>query len=97
MTNDKKKRIDSILMDSKYGKWLLLVSEGKVNEAKEYAESICKKYPYTLENLEIQMSDKAKKEIKSWEELQEYLELLDKENQELVEQIIIHDVFSTID
>ena len=96
MTNSKKKLIDNIWMNTKYGKWAILVAAGNTQEANEYAEKVCMEYPFSLDDLEIQMSNEVKDVVKTWDELQEYLKLLEIENYELVDFFIRHGSFSTI-
>lgn len=96
MTKQKKEFIDGLWMNTDYGKWILISSEGKIEEANEMLRKIQSEFPWNADQVSKELSIKVAKEFDSVEEYDEYIKMLDEENYDLVDFMISNDVFGYI-
>ena len=93
MNAEVKKKIDDVWLKSDFGSWCIAVADDNVNEAGAIAERIFNAGYLTMEMLEDKLATEIVELIKSEEEIDEYLKMLEKENSSLVGVIIQQELF----
>lgn len=93
MNNELKQKIDAIWLYSDFGKWCKAIAS---NDSKT-ADSLCKQifdsgYP-EMEILEDELANNIAKLMKSESDIDEYLQLVEKENSDLVSVLIKVELF----
>lgn len=96
MKRERKLSIDALWMHTDYGQWVLNSADGNEQEAEEIAKKIAKKYPFSLDAADNEISKLIASSLESSDEFEEYLKMLDDEDFELVEFMIANDVFGTV-
>ena len=98
MNMDKKRKeyIDSLWMNTEYGQWVLFASSGEKGKADKLAEKIISSPPFSLYELDKEISAKIAEKVKNENEFEEYLKALDKENYDLVDFMISNSTFATV-
>ena len=100
MTEQRKRYLDSLWMDSEVGRWSRAEAEGNQAEAEKNSEELFKKgYVSPMEHLMEQekgLSQKVKKELKNTAEGKDYCMALEKANNALVGVMVAYD-FSMLD
>lgn len=89
MDKNRKEYIDSLWMNTPYGRFVLAAAKGKNEEAKRIQDEIFKEYPFFVSTAGDILAEELKKELKPGE-FEEYLKNLDKENYALAEYMINH-------
>lgn len=96
MDKKRKEYIDSLWMDTLFGKWVLAAAAGKNEEAERIREIIFDSYPYFLEDCDRLLCEKLDAAMEYPGEMDDYLAELDKENYDLVDFIISQDIFGEV-
>ena len=96
MDKKRKEYIDSLWMDTLFGKWVLAAAAGRNEEAERIGDIILESYPYTLENSERLLCEKLDAAMEYPGEMEDYLAELDKENYDLVGYMISQDIFGEV-
>ena len=89
MDNKRKEYIDSLWMNTQYGRFVLAAAEGKNEEAKRIQNEIFQEYPYFVSTAGEILAEELKKELKPGE-FKEYIKKLEKDNYNLLEYMISH-------
>ena len=97
MTTERKKYIDNLWMNTDYGKWIFAATSKQETEAKNLIKKMCSTFPFHVDQIDQNLSKKIANEIKSMDEWNEYLKLLDEENANLMDFIISCGIFETVD
>lgn len=93
MNEELKKKIDSVWLESDFGKWCEAVAKNEVQKANTISKQIFDSGYLMMETLEDELADKLAEVISSEAEIDEYLHLLEKENSDLVGVIIRQELF----
>lgn len=96
MTKERKKDIDNLWINTDFGKWVLLASEGKTDEANDLFVQIGSSFPWSVDQVEQELSAKIANELDNADEFDEYLKMLDEENYDLVGFMISQDIFGKV-
>ncbi len=100
MTEERKKYLDSLWMDTDVGKWAIFKSEEKQEEADKILERLSREgwfLPYErLMSEEKELSEKVKSELNSMAEGKEYVLELEKSDYDLVGIMVAHE-FALLD
>ena len=93
---NKKNDINGLWMNTEYGQWVLLASKRKIQEANELLEKIKSKPPWNIEQVSKELNVQIAKAFDSVDDFEDYLRLLEKDDDDLVDFIISHDVFGKV-
>lgn len=96
MNEELKKKIDSVWLESDYGKWCEAIAKNEIQKADTIAKQIFDSGYPMIEILEDELACKLVKLVNSEAEVDEYLHLLEKENSELVGVVIQHELFDKV-
>ena len=99
MDEARKKQLDNLWMKTDVGEWAIALSQGQDKKADEIINKIFKERPdpyWFLMNEEKELCRKIKTELSSKDEGKEYIQMLEKENYDLVGVMVAHD-FSMLD
>lgn len=96
MNEGLKKKIDSVWLESDYGKWCEAIAKNEVQKADTISKQIFDSGYPMIEILEDELAGKLAGLINSEAEIDEYLRLLEKENSDLVGVIIQHELFDKV-
>lgn len=89
MDSERKKYIDSLWRNTLCGKYLIAASKGQNEEAERIQKEIFKEYPYFVSEAEKLLAEEMKKKLKRGE-FEEYLLLLEKEDEKLLHYLYAH-------
>lgn len=99
MTKERKEYLDSIWMNTDVGKWTIALAQGqdeKADEIKDKIFEVCPSPIHALMDEEKEAYKKIKAELSSKDEGKEYIQMLEKENYDLVGVMIAYE-FSMLD
>lgn len=96
MKKELKKRIDDVWLNTNFGQWCVAVAEERMQDAEIIRERIFNDGYFSMEWLENELADKIAELIHDETEVDEYLELLEKENYDLVDVLIREEFFYEI-
>ena len=102
VNKEKKVFIDNLWMESDLGKWCLLMSEGKTEDADGIVRDIvaftgAKTYMGAVRMKEKEVSEKMIAAFKDLNEYKEYMLSIEAENADLVGVLIAYDIFSDLE
>ena len=95
MTKERKQYLDGLWMNTDVGKWAIFLAEEKHKEAENVLEDIFKRgyydsYNYLME-IEKESCQKIKNALSNIKEGKEYIQMLEKENYDLVGVMVAHE------
>lgn len=96
MEKSKKELIDSLWMKTEYGKWLFASASGNKAKADELAKKMKSNYPWSMDTIDKEISEKIAEHLANVDEFDDYLKMLDKENYNLVDFMIAADAFGKV-
>lgn len=88
-----KEKIDSIWMNSDFGKWCIAVSKGDKEKADEIENKAFNAGYVVFSMLEDELVPKIAEALQKEEDVDEYLQMLECENPELVDVLIKSELF----
>lgn len=93
MTKDLKEKIDDIWLKSDYGKWCIAVSNNDKKKADAIKEKLFESGYLYLSMVEDELANKIAEILHDEAEVDEYLQLWEDENSDLVDVMIRQDLF----
>lgn len=97
MTKELKEEIDAIWLESDYGMLLKAISNDDNEQSEKTWQKIFNNGYLTIEMLENELSKKIINVLDTSSQVEEYLSLLEKEENDLLDVVIKYDLFSKVE